>query len=180
MDPSGFLPVIFSWVRAKQQTQPLRLPSDSEEEPAAGAKAEVSQTRLHGWKLLLLWFPAACDLTGTTVRLSLDYNRLLLLMITLWSQCGYTVDECRFAVYPGLDLSDDPWCSRALCRRPLRHLPPQTSLALPVECTPVSHPFSSIKPVHKSVCFRVEPWLTLVPKMDLPYYSNGRCLPRGS
>ncbi|KAI0721584.1 hypothetical protein C8T65DRAFT_630476 [Cerioporus squamosus] len=62
-----FLPVIYSLVRARRQTQPLRLPSDSEEEPAAGAKAEIPQARLRGWKLLLLWFPAACDLTGTTL-----------------------------------------------------------------------------------------------------------------
>ena len=68
---SGFLPVIYSLIRARRQSQPLRLPSDSEEEPAAGAKAEVPQARLRGWKLLLLWFPAACDLTGTTVRLRL-------------------------------------------------------------------------------------------------------------
>ncbi|TFK90433.1 hypothetical protein K466DRAFT_583759 [Polyporus arcularius HHB13444] len=62
-----FLPVIYSLVRARRQTQPLRLPSDSEEEPAAGAKPEIPQARLRGWKLLLLWFPAACDLTGTTL-----------------------------------------------------------------------------------------------------------------
>ncbi|RPD65942.1 hypothetical protein L226DRAFT_530075 [Lentinus tigrinus ALCF2SS1-7] len=62
-----FLPVIYSLARARHQTQPLRLPSDSEEEPAAGSKPEIPQARLHGWKLLLLWFPAACDLTGTTL-----------------------------------------------------------------------------------------------------------------
>ncbi|KAI0807203.1 hypothetical protein C8Q74DRAFT_1187396 [Fomes fomentarius] len=62
-----FLPVIFSWLRARRQSQPLRLPSDSEEEPAAGPKAEVPLARLHGWKVLLLWFPAVCDLTATTL-----------------------------------------------------------------------------------------------------------------
>ena len=65
---SGFLPVVYSWVRAKQQSRPLRLPSDSEEEPATGAKVVVPQAQLDGWKVLLLWFPAACDLTATTVR----------------------------------------------------------------------------------------------------------------
>ena len=64
----GFLPVLYSLLRARRQSQPLHLPADSEEEPAAGAKAEVPLARLHGWKVLLLWFPAACDLTGTTVR----------------------------------------------------------------------------------------------------------------
>ncbi|OSD02886.1 hypothetical protein PYCCODRAFT_1435170 [Trametes coccinea BRFM310] len=62
-----FLPVIFTWARSRRQSQPLRLPSDSEEEPAAGAKAEIPLQHLHGWKVFLLWFPAACDLTGTTL-----------------------------------------------------------------------------------------------------------------
>ncbi|KAH9854018.1 hypothetical protein C2E23DRAFT_914158 [Lenzites betulinus] len=62
-----FLPVIFAWVRAKRPSQPLRLPTDSEEEPAVGAKAVIPQEHLHGWKVFLLWFPAACDLTGTTL-----------------------------------------------------------------------------------------------------------------
>ncbi|CDO70723.1 hypothetical protein BN946_scf184798.g38 [Trametes cinnabarina] len=62
-----FLPVIFTWARSRRQSQPLRLPSDSEEEPAAGAKPEIPLQQLHGWKVFLLWFPAACDLTGTTL-----------------------------------------------------------------------------------------------------------------
>ncbi|KAH9901202.1 hypothetical protein C8Q73DRAFT_234430 [Cubamyces lactineus] len=62
-----FLPVIFTWLRSRRHSQPVRLPSDSEEEPAAGAKAEMPQQHLHGWKVFLLWFPAACDLTGTTL-----------------------------------------------------------------------------------------------------------------
>ncbi|KAI0708995.1 hypothetical protein C8Q76DRAFT_95876 [Earliella scabrosa] len=62
-----FLPVVYSWVRAKQQSRPLRLPSDSEEEPATGPKVVVPQAQLDGWKVLLLWFPAACDLTATTL-----------------------------------------------------------------------------------------------------------------
>ncbi|OJT08881.1 Solute carrier family 35 member F6 [Trametes pubescens] len=62
-----FLPVIYSWARSKRQSQPLSLPADSEEEPAAGVKAEIPQQHLEGWKVLLLWFPAACDLAGTTL-----------------------------------------------------------------------------------------------------------------
>ncbi|KAH9946273.1 uncharacterized protein BXZ73DRAFT_37074 [Epithele typhae] len=62
-----FLPVIFSWLRARRQAQPLSLPADSEEEPAAGAKVATPQAHLDGWKILLLWFPAACDLTATTL-----------------------------------------------------------------------------------------------------------------
>lgn len=133
----GFLPVIFSWLRARRQSQPLRLPSDSEEEPAAGAKAEVPLARLHGWKVFLLWFPAVCDLTATTVRPPLVLDRFLLLMtptcimhlsrlsrFPLPSQCGYTVDERRPALHPGLDLSDDPRRARPLCRCSFCHLSP--------------------------------------------------------
>ncbi|TBU32242.1 hypothetical protein BD311DRAFT_785770 [Dichomitus squalens] len=62
-----FLPVIYSWFRARRQSQHLALPSDTEEEPATGAKAEIPHAPLDGWKVLLMWFPAACDLTGTTL-----------------------------------------------------------------------------------------------------------------
>ncbi|KAM5539060.1 hypothetical protein V8D89_007283 [Ganoderma adspersum] len=62
-----FLPVIYSWLRTRRQSQPLALPADSEEEPADGAKTEIPHAPLDGWKVLLMWFPAACDLTGTTL-----------------------------------------------------------------------------------------------------------------
>ncbi|PIL23824.1 transporter [Ganoderma sinense ZZ0214-1] len=62
-----FLPVVYSWLRSGRQSQPLALPADSEEEPADGAKSEIPHAPLDGWKVLLMWFPAACDLTGTTL-----------------------------------------------------------------------------------------------------------------
>ena len=155
----GFLPVIYSWLRTRRQSQPLALPADSEEEPADGAKTEIPHAPLEGWKVLLMWFPAACDLTGTTVRVPLLLVRRIFschspsvlssTYLPLPSQCAYTVNECRFALRPGFDLSDDSWRPRPLCRRPFRHLSPQASLALPVKCHPSSHLFSSIK---LSVC----------------------------
>ncbi|KAI0781124.1 hypothetical protein BD413DRAFT_21691 [Trametes elegans] len=82
-----FLPVIFTWVRSRRQSQPLRLPSDSEEEPAAGAKAEIPQQPLDGWKVLLLWFPAACDLTGTTLmNVGLLYTPVSIYQMTRGAQ----------------------------------------------------------------------------------------------
>ncbi|KAJ3562173.1 hypothetical protein NP233_g9746 [Leucocoprinus birnbaumii] len=54
-----FLPVIYAWF--KVQYQPVRL---QEEEPlVTKSKTET----LEGWRVLLLWIPAACDLTGTTL-----------------------------------------------------------------------------------------------------------------
>ncbi|KAI0948266.1 hypothetical protein AcV7_009066 [Taiwanofungus camphoratus] len=65
-----FLPVLYAWLAAKRTqspSAPLQLPADAEEEPVAGSKAQITAQHLRGWKILLLWFPAACDLTGTTL-----------------------------------------------------------------------------------------------------------------
>ncbi|KAG0705045.1 hypothetical protein DFH29DRAFT_908548 [Suillus ampliporus] len=62
-----FLPVIYTWLRARQRTAPVFLPSDLEEDVHAPGKLEETCQELRGWKVLLLWFPAACDLTGTTL-----------------------------------------------------------------------------------------------------------------
>jgi len=56
-----FLPVAFAWLKNNHQSAPVRLP-DSEEDLSKPAAQQ-----LHGWRILLLWLPAACDLTGTTL-----------------------------------------------------------------------------------------------------------------
>ncbi|KIM49442.1 hypothetical protein M413DRAFT_21666 [Hebeloma cylindrosporum] len=54
-----FLPVIYTWIRSRRrQSPPVQLQEDTD-------KLEPQQ--LKGWKVLLLWIPAACDLTGTTL-----------------------------------------------------------------------------------------------------------------
>ncbi|KIY64140.1 hypothetical protein CYLTODRAFT_425498 [Cylindrobasidium torrendii FP15055 ss-10] len=53
-----FLPVLFSWVRS------LRAPAVQLGEPPL---KEATGRALTGWSILLLWIPAACDLTGTTL-----------------------------------------------------------------------------------------------------------------
>ncbi|KAK1232991.1 hypothetical protein PQX77_003905 [Marasmius sp. AFHP31] len=62
-----FLPVIFSWLNSKRKTQSVQLPTDTEPEAVAQNKVDSSSEPLSGWKILLLWIPAACDLTGTTL-----------------------------------------------------------------------------------------------------------------
>ncbi|KAH9934935.1 uncharacterized protein B0H18DRAFT_927619 [Fomitopsis serialis] len=62
-----FLPVIYAWLASRRAQPSVQLPPEEEEEPAAGSKAQIAVEHLHGWKILLLWFPAACDLTGTTL-----------------------------------------------------------------------------------------------------------------
>ncbi|TFK64082.1 hypothetical protein BDN72DRAFT_846929 [Pluteus cervinus] len=57
-----FLPVIYTWLNSKR-TAHVQLPSDSP--PTVSNK--LAPQSLDGWKVLLLWIPAACDLTGTTL-----------------------------------------------------------------------------------------------------------------
>ncbi|THU99342.1 hypothetical protein K435DRAFT_855761 [Dendrothele bispora CBS 962.96] len=58
-----FLPVIYTWLRSRRLSTQIRLPSDSEQD----LQPKVTSESLSGWKILLLWIPAACDLTGTTL-----------------------------------------------------------------------------------------------------------------
>jgi drug/metabolite transporter (DMT)-like permease len=60
-----FLPVLYTWLRTRRQVAPVFLPADSDEDEET--KPATAPQRLRGWNLLLLWFPAVCDLTGTTL-----------------------------------------------------------------------------------------------------------------
>jgi len=56
----GFLPALYAWIKFRPPSVQLQ-----EEEPLVAKRG----TTLEGWKVLLLWIPAMCDLTATTVRL---------------------------------------------------------------------------------------------------------------
>ncbi|KIK97087.1 hypothetical protein PAXRUDRAFT_825301 [Paxillus rubicundulus Ve08.2h10] len=62
-----FLPVLYTWLRTRSQATPVFLPEDCDEDEHSQIKPAIASQELRGWKLLLLWFPAACDLTGTTL-----------------------------------------------------------------------------------------------------------------
>jgi len=57
-----FLPVIYMWLKSRRHT--VHVQTDSE--PDLHDKFD-SPRPLQGWKILLLWIPAACDLAGTTL-----------------------------------------------------------------------------------------------------------------
>ncbi|KAJ7685017.1 hypothetical protein DFH06DRAFT_1157146 [Mycena polygramma] len=59
-----FLPVIYTFLQSRRQS-PVHLPS--EDDALVPNKLEPQPEQLTGWKILLLWIPAACDLTGTTL-----------------------------------------------------------------------------------------------------------------
>lgn len=59
-----FLPVIYTWFQSRRQSS-VQLPSD--DDSLVPNKLTPEPEQLSGWKILLLWIPAACDLTGTTL-----------------------------------------------------------------------------------------------------------------
>ncbi|PFH52399.1 hypothetical protein AMATHDRAFT_2134 [Amanita thiersii Skay4041] len=61
-----FIPVIYTWLKSRQPSSPVQLPPDGEQDSPSTKLYSPSQ-ELTGWKILLLWIPAACDLTGTTL-----------------------------------------------------------------------------------------------------------------
>ncbi|THH13839.1 hypothetical protein EW146_g6428 [Bondarzewia mesenterica] len=76
-----FLPVLYTWI-ASRRPSPVRLPTDNEPQDSAistpltdedreleqaGALSKYPPQHLSGWRVLLLWLPAFCDLTGTTL-----------------------------------------------------------------------------------------------------------------
>ncbi|KAN0077243.1 hypothetical protein V8E55_011098 [Tylopilus felleus] len=60
-----FLPVLYTWLSTRRDPAPVFLPSEPDQDEQLQAKHTPQELR--GWKLLLLWFPAVCDLTGTTL-----------------------------------------------------------------------------------------------------------------
>ncbi|KAG6831307.1 hypothetical protein H0H92_011514 [Tricholoma furcatifolium] len=62
-----FLPVLYTWLAARHQSSSVQLPNGSEHNPQDDIKLGTPSEDLSGWKFLLLWIPAICDLTGTTL-----------------------------------------------------------------------------------------------------------------
>jgi len=61
-----FLPVIYTWLRTRRRTAPVHLTPDSQADPPIHSKFPPPE-ELRGRKVMLLWIPAVCDLTGTTL-----------------------------------------------------------------------------------------------------------------
>ncbi|KAI0049709.1 hypothetical protein FA95DRAFT_1604175 [Auriscalpium vulgare] len=64
-----FLPVLYT-VIASRRSAPLALPSDADDEPSdtlADPSAKLPLQKLSGARILLLWLPALCDCTATTL-----------------------------------------------------------------------------------------------------------------
>ena len=65
----GFLPIIYTWFKTRHQSSALLLTDPDDDSHIHNNKLLASSPKnLTGWNILLFWIPAACDLTGTTVR----------------------------------------------------------------------------------------------------------------
>ncbi|KAH6919043.1 hypothetical protein BKA70DRAFT_40223 [Coprinopsis sp. MPI-PUGE-AT-0042] len=64
-----FLPVLYTWLRSKTKSpsSPVQLAEDDPDLEPLTKPLEDKPEELEGWKVFLLWIPAACDLTGTTL-----------------------------------------------------------------------------------------------------------------
>ncbi|KAJ3485306.1 hypothetical protein NLJ89_g11911 [Agrocybe chaxingu] len=60
-----FLPVIYTWLKSRRQSSSVQLQPDPADQPVD--KHNLPPQALQGWKICLLWIPAACDLTATTL-----------------------------------------------------------------------------------------------------------------
>lgn len=156
----GFLPVIVTWLQSKRSSSVVQLPEDDvqsedDQDPSSAAAKDFPDAGpipLHGWNYFLFWLPAACDLTGTTVRTLLphlpsfiDTNKpqtqsstrfvpLGFFSLTSFANtCSNSAHECRTLVYSRINLPNDSWRPRSLRRRLQRPLPSPSLMALPVE-----------------------------------------------
>lgn len=64
-----FLPVLYTIVASRWRTPSVHLPDESSEDTLEdfSESQKTSPERLTGRRILLLWLPAICDLTGTTL-----------------------------------------------------------------------------------------------------------------
>ena len=112
----GFLPVLYTFLRSLSHS-----PSPQSQDDHPTPKLQP----LAGWRCTFLWFPALCDLAGTTVRSKS--------CLPHWSQLTpSSVNEHRSSLHASLNLSDDPRISRPIRRRSQRLIPSPPSLAISV------------------------------------------------
>jgi len=61
-----FLPVLYTWLRSRRSAIKLAPSPAADDEDLTGLPSKMLP--LTGRRVFLMWLPALCDLTGTTVR----------------------------------------------------------------------------------------------------------------
>ncbi len=132
----GFIPILYTTLSTRWRTSPVRLPDESSDDTLDGLSEsqKFPPEKLTGRRVLLLWLPALCDLTGTTVRaftLSSPTTHPELI-IYVFVRLGSTAHERWLVVYPRVNLSNDPWCTSTFRWDPFRVVPPSQAVPLSV------------------------------------------------
>ena len=65
---SGFLPLLYEYLSKYWRTGSIQLPEDDSDSSELSESQKLPLQKLTGRRIFLLWLPALCDLTGTTVR----------------------------------------------------------------------------------------------------------------
>lgn len=134
----GFIPILYSTLSARRRESSIRirLPDESSDDTFDGLSEsqKLPQETLTGRRVFLLWLPALCDLTGTTVRtFTLSFpNTCPELLTCAYLRLGSTAHERWLVVYPCVDLSNDAWCASAFRWDPFRVLPAPQAVFLSV------------------------------------------------
>jgi hypothetical protein len=132
----GFIPILYSTLSARWRESSVRLPDESSDDTldSLSESQKFPQEKLTGRRVLLLWLPALCDLTGTTVRTFtyLSSNTRPKLITYAYVRLGSTAHERWLVVYPCVDLSNDAWCTSTFRWDPFRVLPAPQAVFLSV------------------------------------------------
>ena len=130
---SGFLPVLYTTISARWRAPSIRLVDESSEDILDGlSDHKFPPERLTGRRILLLWLPALCDLSGTTVRASIAPSTCLELLTYAYVRLGSTAHERWLVVYPCFNLPNDAWSTSAFCWDTFRAVLAPQAVHLPV------------------------------------------------
>ncbi len=120
--------MLYATISARWRGSPIQLPDEPSDNTLNDPAESPKMKPLTGWRVLLLWLPALCDLTRTTVRAFVD----LPLSCSHLCDWGSVAHERWLAVYPRVDLSNDPWCAGAVRWDPFRGILAPQTVYLPV------------------------------------------------
>jgi len=129
----GFFAILYSTLSTRWRESSIRLPDESSDDTldSLSESQKVPQEKLTGRRVLLLWLPALCDLTGTTVR-ALAQLPSPELITCAYVRLGSTAHEYWLVVYPCVDLSNDAWCTCPFRWDPFRVFPAPQAIFLSV------------------------------------------------
>lgn len=131
----GFIPILYSALSTRWRRSSIRLPDESPDDTVDLSESQkLPQEKLTGRRVLLLWLPAICDLTGTTVRTFTHStpNTRPELITYAYVRLGSTAHERWLVVYPCVDLSNDAWCTSTFRWDSFRVVPAPQAVFLPV------------------------------------------------